>query len=709
VRRRSGRATRLDGVARSLRLFVGLLAVLAGVLGMDAILAVAARADALQISAQPALYPDFDTSISDYVTRCTADTPVQVDVTAPSGTDVAVGGQPPQTGTFTAPVALDIGQSFPIVATTGTEKAFYFVRCLPSDFPASTAQRPGQPQAEWYTVAPGNKSNFQLFPPNLSRNYVAIYDNHGVPVWWLKADHAPTDFEVLPNGNLAWTRNDNSADEEHRLDGSLVRVVGAAVGQADLHEFLPLPNGNYVLTTQRNLPGFDACGQSNVTIIDNGMQEIAPDGSLVWSWWASDHIPTSETPSAWCSSPIVTGGAYDVYHINSIEPDGDGFVLSFRHLDAAYRVSQADGSIVWKLGGTVRPESLTVVSDPIFTGGDGFRGQHDARVLSDGSVTIHDNGFHPGSTRAPRAVRYSLDLSARTATLVEEIHDPGTVVTPLCCGSARRLPGGDWVMSWGSAGLITELSPVGSRVFSLTFDDGLFSYRAHPVLPGTVSRTALRAGMDAQYPRPLGYARPRGASPMQVALVPAFTACTSPDESHGGPLLVGSCSPPTQTSSFLTVGTDDANGAAPNAVGSVLYSVRTGNPSTPASEADVNVNVSLTDVRRQSDLSDYTGQVQVHSSTRLTDSLNGASQRDSGTSLDADFPMTVPCTATADTEVGATCSVSSSFNAIVPGAIVEGNRANWQLGQTQVFDGGATGLAGASDARLFEVAGVYAP
>ena len=71
--------------------------------------------------------------------------------------------------------------------------------------------------------------------------------------------------------------------------------------------------------------------------------------------------------------------------------------------------------------------------------------------------------------------------------------------------------------------------------------------------------------------------------------------------------------------------------------------------------------------------------------------------------------MTVPCTATADTAVGATCSLSTTFNAIVPAAIVEGNRATWQFGQVQVFDGGSSGTAGASDAGLFETQGVFVP
>jgi hypothetical protein len=57
-------------------------------------------------------------------------------------------------------------------------------------------------------------------------------------------------------------------------------------------------------------------------------------------------------------------------------------------------------------------------------------------------------------------------------------------------------------MSWGANGLVTELGPGGSRPFKLTFGGGVFSYRANPVLPGTLAAGDLRAGMDAQYPRP---------------------------------------------------------------------------------------------------------------------------------------------------------------------------------------------------------------
>lgn len=88
---------------------------------------------------------------------------------------------------------------------------------------------------------------------------------------------------------------------------------------------------------------------------------------------------------------------------------------------------------------------------------------------------------------------------ARTATLVEQITDPAAP-SSYCCGSARKLPGGNWVASWGSQPLVTELTPAGSRVFGLTFDTGYLSYRAIPVPFGQLSRDALRAGMNAQHP-----------------------------------------------------------------------------------------------------------------------------------------------------------------------------------------------------------------
>ena len=177
-----------------------------------------------------------------------------------------------------------------------------------------------------------------------------------------------------------------------------------------------------------------------------------------------------------------------------------------------------------------------------------------------------------------------------------------------------------------------------------------------------------------------GYARPKGASPLRVSLVPAYQQCTTPNREHGPPLAFPSCAPPQQSSPALTVGTPDANGPPATSVGSLRLAVLPGAPGVPGDGADVTVAVSITDVREQAGLGDYEGELTARLSVRLTD-------RD-GPATTEDFPFDVPtpCAATATAE-GATCSTATSLDALWPGAVVEGSRAIWQLDTVEVLDG----------------------
>jgi hypothetical protein len=119
--------------------------------------------------------------------------------------------------------------------------------------------------------------------------------------------------------------------------------------------------------------------------------------------------------------------------------------------------------------------------------------------MPDGTWTIHDNRTNE-AVAAPRALRFSIDEVSRTATLIETVSDE-EVASSRCCGSARKLSTGNWVMAWGANPAITELSEDGDLVLRINFTQGLFSHRAEPIMPGVLSRAALRDGMDAQYPR----------------------------------------------------------------------------------------------------------------------------------------------------------------------------------------------------------------
>ena len=189
---------------------------------------------------------------------------------------------------------------------------------------------------------------------------------------------------------------------------------------------------------------------------------------------------------------------------------------------------------------------------------------------------------------------------------------------------------------------------------------------------------------------------------------PAYEECTTPNRTHGPPFGFSSCNPPQQTSDFLTVGTPDANAAAPEFTGVARYDVLVGNPGTLADEADVALTVSLTDVRNEGDLTDYTGELQANAVLRVTDRISGPAGDEPATVQDASLPVTVPCTATPGV-AGSTCSVSTTMDAVMPGAVPEGKRSVWRLGQIEVYDGGSDGAAATPGNTLFAKQGVFIP
>ena len=205
---------------------------------------------------------------------------------------------------------------------------------------------------------------------------------------------------------------------------------------------------------------------------------------------------------------------------------------------------------------------------------------------------------------------------------------------------------------------------------------------------------------------PPGYPRPTAATPMRLALVSAYAACTSPNRTHGEPLAFASCNPPAGVSPHLTVGTPDANGAAANMVGSLRVGVVRGDPATPANEADVSMALNVTDVRCFTGVTDqpcstansqgggdYFGRLTLRVPVRVTDRYNlpapgGNSPGTGDTTLDF---TSYACAQTASTAIGSTCSFVSTVNAFYPGAITEGRRAVVEVDRAEVLDGGASG------------------
>ncbi len=432
----------------------------------------------------PSLFPKFLPWVHDYVVRC-QDGPVTVTASATSPWRVAVAGGAYRDGSFSKQVPLSTGGDFTVLMrkTGASEVSRYHVRCLPDSFPKYTFNR-SAPVAPRYFAATYD------FKP-LASQYAMIFDNHGVPLWWI---HTPVwDPKVLESGDVLWLDDSGSSGGwgVHRLNGNLIRTLKPVGVQANAHDLQILPNGDYLTASTVKTPHVDTSaygGSSDATVLNTEIQQVTSSGQLAWDWLSKDHFSLAETGHRW---PWAIRNGYDIEHWNSIEPDGNSVIASFRHLDAVYKIRKSTGAIVWKLGGTKTPQRLVVEGDPRPAP---LGAQHDARLLPNGTLTVFDNATNLGNPK-PRAVRYGINQAAGTATLLESITDPGVSASG-CCGSARRFSNGDWLIDWGKTNPIAGYSADGTRTFSLRFDSG-FSYRAEPVPAGAVSAADLRQGMDA--------------------------------------------------------------------------------------------------------------------------------------------------------------------------------------------------------------------
>jgi hypothetical protein len=341
--------------------------------------------------------------------------------------------------------------------------------------------------------------------PRDGRPWVIVFDTEGRPRWWFNPDTRALWGQIVGDGSVVWARSfgdgygldPRMAHEVRSESGRLLRLVETEGSIVDGHEYRELPSGNVLLDTYapETADLRRVGGPRRATIVSAEVQEVDPAGKVLWRWNSRGHIALSETGRWWrsvLSNPRrrLQREAYDPVHVNSIEPRGRGEVIvSTRHTDAVYGIDRASGEVRWKLGGSPTGKSLRVVGDPATKL---LGGQHDARLDRRGRLTIFDNG--KDRPRRPRVVFYRLDPGAGRAIYKGQLNDP-EVTRSHCCGSARELPGGGWLVSWGDNRLVTGFDPEGRIAFRLHLPAPTF--RAVPVPPGATGVGRLARGMSA--------------------------------------------------------------------------------------------------------------------------------------------------------------------------------------------------------------------
>jgi Arylsulfotransferase (ASST) len=333
-----------------------------------------------------------------------------------------------------------------------------------------------------------------------------IYTPQGRLVW----------FDQLPGGvnalNLSVQRYQGQDDltwwqgrvlalgfgegEDIVMDRNYQKVATIRAGngyQADLHDF-QLASNEIAYIPVYNLMRCDLApvgGARNGAIVDTAVQAVDVKTGLVRSEWHSlDHVGVSES-----HAPVPKDATpWDWFHLNSIdrEPSGN-LLISARSTWASYQLEGGSGKILWRLGGTRSSFAMGPGAEPAW--------QHDARLQSDGTITLFDDGSNPRVHYQSRGVRLAIDPARHSARLVHSYPHPGGPLVSDSQGNMQTLARESVLIGWGSIPSLTELAKDGSMLLDAHMPPGSSSYRAfrfpwtgHPLwLPG-VSARVLAAG-----------------------------------------------------------------------------------------------------------------------------------------------------------------------------------------------------------------------
>ncbi len=375
---------------------------------------------------------------------------------------VAANQKPGGVGASTTPLKTAPASAFPNYLT------------VPQDIPHFTVAKASPDNGEGYIfVAP------IPWTAAVTGSYLLILDGQGNLVYYqsMANDFNGYDFKMLPNGDLSYFSQKDSAFYELDAHYQLVRRIQAGNGYTtDLHDLLVLPNGNVILMAydaeSMDMSKVAAGGNNQATVTGLVVQELDPSNNVIFQWRSWDYIPITD------SNASLTDPAVDYVHGNGMALDTDGnLLLSSRNLSEITKINLQTGAVIWRLGG--KGNQFQFVND------EPFAYQHNIGVLANGDITVFDNHGTQQDPAPSRGIEYKIDETNKTVTKVWQFQaDPPIFATFM--GDTQRMANGNTFMDWGAPFTgtgyqfinITELDANNSVIFQLAFDQPYVSYRA---------------------------------------------------------------------------------------------------------------------------------------------------------------------------------------------------------------------------------------
>jgi hypothetical protein len=306
-----------------------------------------------------------------------------------------------------------------------------------------------------------------------------IIDDLGQLVWYGKYGSA-RDFKMqYYQGRPVLTWWEGKVVDGHGIgeyvifDGSYREIARLLAGngyQGDHHEFLITPQDTALLTIYASTPAdlTSVGGPKDGAVLDGIAQEVdISTGEVLFEWHSLEHVGLDES---YRKASKDSGGAFDYFHINSIDVDyDDNLIVSSRNTWTVYKVERNSGEVLWRLGGKKSDFEMGPGTQSAY--------QHDARRQLDGTITIFDNGAAPKVHDQSRAIVIEPDEEKMSATLLHEYTSPHKLLT-ISQGNVQLLPNANVFIGWGSAPFISEFSYDGKLIFDAHFPPDGESYRA---------------------------------------------------------------------------------------------------------------------------------------------------------------------------------------------------------------------------------------
>ena len=291
---------------------------------------------------------------------------------------------------------------------------------------------------------------FTLTANTRGSNYADLFDMEGRICHRWHSDDGIGYAQLLPTGNLLLrTGPAEDAGGAEKIGGSSAalleldwesNVVWEYRNPMVHHDFERLPNGNtMVLSFERLSAELTAEIRGGMTSDDDPEQmfgdlveEIAPDGTVVYRWPSWEHLSLEEDVICPLEDRV------EWTHGNSLKvtPQGD-LLVSYRRTSVVGIVDRASGDFRWKWG----PGEISHPHHPTF--------------LPNGHVLIFDNGFHRPRSNYSRIIEVDPDTSQ---VIWEYLGQPAISFFSQATSSADRLPNGNTLICEGSPGRIFEVT-----------------------------------------------------------------------------------------------------------------------------------------------------------------------------------------------------------------------------------------------------------